>query len=298
MKANIGIIFSSEGPLGGFIQIVVNRFQRHFAAAERLVKTLYLRDHLNDQTGADHEEIPPWACSFFVLFDTPTRSGQAAQDRDQRRTTVTNLIGRQAPLGTRGNGPATLRTKTLRNNGSREMRQQVIGGVDVERTDAKNDQAPPSPLNDLAEGSGDVEQRVPAPRRRFGNGTRRTNVHLTHLNPGFDATNNDPGMRFGHLSGAYGSLSKVAAAITSSLNALVPAPPVPRRNIIDVARDHREINNFLTGTVDESSRQLYCELMRGLAAEGSSLAQSFGSNQSNNNNDNENNENVSLAYSA
>ena len=177
------------------------------------------------------------------------------------------------------------------------MRQQVIGGVDVDRTDATNDRAPPSPLNDLAEGSGDVEQRVPAPRRRFGNGTRRTNVHLTHLNPGFDATNNDPGMRFGHLSGAYGSLSEVAAAITSSLNAPVPAPPVPRRNMIDVFRDHREINNFLEGAVDDSSRELCRTLMRGLVAEGSSLAQSFGINNQSNNDTGDSDENVSIVHS-
>ena len=168
------------------------------------------------------------------------------------------------------------------------MRQQVIGGVDVERTDATNDRAPPSPLNDLAEGSGDVAQRVPAPRRRFTNGTRRTNVHLTS---GFDATNNDPGMRFGHLSGAYGSLSEMAQAITNSLNAPVPAPPVPRRNIIDIARDHSELNNLLEGAGDDSSREIYRTLLRALAAE----AQSFGSNNQSNNDTADSNENASIA---
>ena len=137
-------------------------------------------------------------------------------------------------------------------------------------------------------GSGDVAQRVPAPRRRFTNGTRRTNVHLTS---GFDATNNDPGMRFGHLSGAYGSLSEMAQAITSSLNAPVPAPPVPRRNIIDVFRDHREINNFLEGAVGDSSRELCHTLLRALVTE----AQSFGSNNQSNNDTADSNENASIA---
>ena len=116
------------------------------------------------------------------------------------------------------------------------MRQQVIGGVDVDRTDATNDRAPPSPLNDLAEGSGD-------------------------------------------------------------LNAPVPAPPVPRRNMIDVFRDHREINNFLEGAVDDSSRELCRTLMRGLVAEGSSLAQSFGINNQSNNDTGDSDENVSIAHS-
>ena len=115
------------------------------------------------------------------------------------------------------------------------MRQQIIGGVNVEHTNATNGRAPPSPLNNMAEGSGDIAERVPAPRRRFTNGTRRQNVHLTG---GFDATNNDPVMWFGLLSGAYGSIGGIAQAITNSLNAPVPTPPVTRRNIIDVTRDH------------------------------------------------------------
>ena len=57
--------------MGAFIPIVANRFQRHFAVAERLAKTLYTRDHSSDQTGADHEEILQWVCSFFILFDLP-----------------------------------------------------------------------------------------------------------------------------------------------------------------------------------------------------------------------------------
>ena len=79
--------------MGAFIPIVANRFQRHFAAAERLARTVYMRDHSNDQTGAEHEDVPQWARSFFTLFDGPQRRNQAAQERDQRRQTATSLVG-------------------------------------------------------------------------------------------------------------------------------------------------------------------------------------------------------------
>ena len=82
------------------------------------------------------------------------------------------------PLGTRGDGSATLRTETPRNNGLQTMGQQVIGGVDVEHTDTTNDQAPSSPLKDLAEGIGDVAQSVPTPRQLFKNGTWHTSMSI------------------------------------------------------------------------------------------------------------------------
>jgi len=116
-------------------------------------------------------------------------------------------VGRQAPLGHHGDGPAELRTETSGNNGTRDQRAQVIGNVSVEEQNTMDVETEDSDLatEPLVEGRGDILQRQPAPIRRTNNGTRRRNVHIG-WGGGFNAGSNDPSSRFQHIASGYASL--------------------------------------------------------------------------------------------
>jgi hypothetical protein len=41
---------------------------RHFAVAQGQAKDMFDRSHSTDQTGAAHEDVPPWAHIFFDIL--------------------------------------------------------------------------------------------------------------------------------------------------------------------------------------------------------------------------------------
>ena len=138
MIQNVDVFFRADGPLGSFHPVSVSVLMRHFSRAQNLARTFFDRDHSNEQSGASHEEIPEWVQQFFRVFEAQqnqlTRSAQDAAVREERRSVVASLVGRQAPLGFhRSNvGPIQLRTETSRNNDIPVLRRQVVGNVDAE----------------------------------------------------------------------------------------------------------------------------------------------------------------------
>ncbi len=123
---------------------------------------------------------------FEAQQNVPSVSAQAAETRNERRSVVSGLTGRQAPLGNHhGHGPAQLRSETSTNSGARRMRQMYAGDVETEVVgdDAMNDQ-----MDDiLVEGINDTANERPACRRHTTNGTRQRNAHMD-----FSAGRNDP----------------------------------------------------------------------------------------------------------
>ncbi len=115
-QENVDAIFQSDEPLGMFSRVSHLVLARHFSMASSQAKEIYDHLHSNDQTGAAHEDVPPWAQQFFRLFEAQqnllSASAQAAETRNERRSVVTGLIGRQAPLGNHQNQrPVQLCTK-------------------------------------------------------------------------------------------------------------------------------------------------------------------------------------------
>ncbi len=87
-QQNIDAIFQSDGPLGMFNAISPSVLARHFSTASNQAKEIYDYHHLNNQSGANHEDVPPWVQQFFRLFE-PSR-------------TCLLLPPRQLSLGARG----------------------------------------------------------------------------------------------------------------------------------------------------------------------------------------------------
>ena len=142
VTANIGAFFDPNGPLGRYTQVNVDTLMRHIRTAQEVARSIYTRDHSNDRTGADHEDVPNWARLFFGLFDQQnqaSRNVQAVAARVQRRAVSSSLTGRQATLGQQDTSrPAELRHETSTNDGPRAMRQRVIGNVREEREQQRN----------------------------------------------------------------------------------------------------------------------------------------------------------------
>ncbi len=110
---------------------------QYFSAALNQAKELYNRHHSNDQSGATHKDVLPWAQQFFSLFEAqqnmPSASAQASESRSKRHSVVSGLMGQQAPLSNhQGQHPAQLCTKMLRNFGTGRLRQMHMGDVNVE----------------------------------------------------------------------------------------------------------------------------------------------------------------------
>ena len=61
---NINAFFQEDGPLGGFMPVASVIFQWYFSAVQRLARSMYNRDHSNDQSGSSHEDIPNCADCF------------------------------------------------------------------------------------------------------------------------------------------------------------------------------------------------------------------------------------------
>ncbi len=169
----------------------------------------------------------------------PSASAQAAETRSERRSVVSGLTGRQAPLGNHpaGQRPVQLRTETSRNAGSARMRQMHIGDVNVEvlGDDAMNARLDEEFL--LVEGVDDTVDERPARRRRTQNGVRRRNANID-----FGAGRNDPAARFQHVTRAFSSLDSLTNAVAQSFSAPSVAPP---RSLIDAAIDFERASDML-----------------------------------------------------
>lgn len=260
---NVDAFFQADGPLGVFNQVSPLVLLRHFSAAQNQARALFDRRHSNDQSGADNEDIPPWAQQFFRVFESqqnlPSASAQAAAIRSERRSVVSSLTGRQAPLGnSHGQGPVQLRTETSRNAGSAGMRQMSVGDYNVEVVgdDAMNDRIDEDSL--LVEGVDDTADVRPARRRRTNSGVRRRNANID-----FGAGRNDPAARFHHVTQAFASLDALTHAVAQSFSA------APTRSLIDVAIDFdratemliraRERNDTVGIAFYEAIRQQYVD---------------------------------------
>ncbi len=178
---NIDVIFQADGPLGMYNRVSPLVLARHFSTASNQARELYDRHHLNDQSGAAHEDVPPWAQQLFRLFEAqqnmPSATAQAAETRSERRSVVSGLTGRQAPLGNHHPAgqerPVQLWTETSRNAGSARMRQMHIGDINVEvlGNDTMNDRVDEEFL--LVGGVDNTVDKSPACRHRTHNGVRR-----------------------------------------------------------------------------------------------------------------------------
>ncbi len=178
---NNDAIFQSHGLLGMFNQVSLLVLLRHFALASNEARELYDQQHSNDQSGAANEYVPPWVQSFSCLFEAqqnvPSASAQAAEIRNERRSVVSGLTGRQALLGNHhSHGPAQLRSETLTNIGARWMRQISVRDVDFEvmGDDAMRNQMD----NLLVEGFNDTTNEFPACCHCTNDSACRQNAHM------------------------------------------------------------------------------------------------------------------------
>ena len=263
---NVDAFFQADGPLGVFNRVSPLVLLQHFSVAQNQARALFDCRHSNDKSGADHEDIPPWAQQFFRFFESqqnlPSASAQSAEIRSERRSVVSSLTGRQAPLGnSHGQGPVQLRTETSRNAGLGRMRQMSVGDYNVEvvGNDAMNDRNDEDSL--LVEGVDDTADVRPARRRRTNDGVRRQNANID-----FGARRNDPAARFHHVTQAFASLDALTHAVAQSFSA--PSQE-PTRSLIDVAIDFdratemliraRERNDSVGIAFYEAIRQQYVD---------------------------------------
>jgi hypothetical protein len=176
-QENIDAIFQSNAPLRMFNQISPLVLARHFSKALNQAKELYDRHHSNDQSGAAHEDVPPWAQQFFCLFEAqqnmPSASAQTSESRSKRRSVVSGLTRRQAPLGNhQGQRPVQLCTETSRNIGTVRQRQMHMGDFNMEvlGDDTMNERMDEEFL--LVEGLDDTVDEHPARQHQTNNGVR------------------------------------------------------------------------------------------------------------------------------
>ena len=119
-----------------------------------------------------------WWFRLFCEDETNETAAAAARRVSAERASIAaSIVGRQAPVGQRGNSPANLRHASSANRGSPANRQQVIGNVNVESVGV--------------EGDGDEVLLSPPPRGRR-NGTQHRNGII-----GSDVSSlSDPSSRF------------------------------------------------------------------------------------------------------
>jgi hypothetical protein len=67
-QENTPVLFQADGPLGMFKVVSPLVLLRHFAVAQGQAKDMFDRSHSTDQTGAAHEDVPPWAHIFFDIL--------------------------------------------------------------------------------------------------------------------------------------------------------------------------------------------------------------------------------------
>jgi hypothetical protein len=265
-QENIEAIFQTGGPLGMFKVVTAPVLARHFGNAQSHAKEFFDRYHSADQSGASHEDVPPWVQHFFRMFETlqniTSASSQAAATRNERRSVVAGVMGRQATLGSHpGNRTVPIRTETARNAGTPRQRQMHMGNFNVEvlGDETMNERL----LEDefLVEGLDDVMEERPARRRRYNSGVRRRNANID-----FGPGRNDPAARFQHVTSAFSLLDALTNAVAQSFSA--PAAVAPR-TLMDVAMDFdratemlfraRERNDTIAVNFYEALRQDYID---------------------------------------
>ena len=261
---NTDAFFQADGPLGMFNQVSPLVLLRHFSTASNQARALFDRSHSNDQSGTAHEDIPPWAQLFFRLFESlqnmPSASAaaQAAEIRSERRSVVSSLMGRQAPLGISGAQarPVQLRTETSRNAGTGRMRQMFVGDVNMEVVGDNEMQERMNEDSLLVEGANDAANERPARRRRTTSGVRRRNANID-----FGAGRNDPAARFHHVTQAFASLDALTNAVAQSFSAPLQAPP---RSLIDMVTDFDRATEMLARATerDDSVAIAFYEAIR------------------------------------
>ena len=229
LRNNIDAIFRDDGPLGGFNSVRPQRLLKYLKQAETCAKLHYSRDHSNDETGENQEDVPAWTELFFQLFDASSNQEaprvRAARLRREQRAVSRSLIGASAPLGYDEEGPAPLREETSPNDAPPQRRQRTLDSVTVEG------------VNDIGHW-----QEAPV---RGGNYTSRRNVHRGD----FASTNNDPSTRFTDIRASYTALRECTIMLNESLNA-APAPPA--RSRMDIVREHAETERYLREAAPES----------------------------------------------
>ena len=256
--ANLDRFFRpNEGPLSYFAPASYQVVQRHVSHAQALAKVYYTRDHSNDQSGANQEDVPEWAQAFYRLFEDSQITNSEAT-RNERRQVVTSLTGRQAPLGYRGDGPAELRTETSRNEGAVGLQARIVGNVSVEEI----------PVSNVGneEGVNDTENRRRAPIRVTNNGPRRRNVHIGG-GSSFGAGTNDPSSRFENIRNAYASLDRLTSAVATSFE-----QQQPQRRMIDIVREYSETLKLRNDSSCDEDRDFYQSALTVLKSEMNALS--------------------------
>ena len=243
ITANIHSLFRGDGALRGFRQLSVPILMRRLREAQLFTRRIYDGDHSNDQTGASHEEIPPWVRAWFQFFEAQqnqeTNHARASRARSERASTVASVVGRQGPLGvSAGNQPVEVRTETSRNEGAPDMREQVLGDHETER------------VNVSVEGRDDAGRRTSANNRR-NNGSRRRNIHTTGS---VAAGDNNPSARFESIRNGYDSLNRLTDAISHSF---VAPQQQQAPSIIEIVRNYAEITTLLENVTSPGQEQFY-----------------------------------------
>ena len=244
VTANIDSLYRGDGAMCAFRPISVAIFMRKLREAQLFARRIFDGDHSNDQTGANHEEVPSWVRAWFQFFEAQqnqeTNHARASRARVERASTVASLVGRQAPLGvTAGSQPAQVRNETARNEGPPDMREQTLGDHETER------------VNVSVEGRDDAGRRTSANRGRV-NGSRRRNVHTAS----FSAGDNNPSARFENIRNGYDSLNRLTDAISHSF-----VTPQQRQqqtpSVIEIVRNYAEISSLLANAATPDQEQFY-----------------------------------------
>jgi len=259
---NIDVLFDAGGPLENYQPISAKVLIRHFRIAQTLARSHYDRDHSNDPTGAEQENIPRWAREFFRFFEATRNASnptaQAARAREEHNSVAASIVGRQAPLGARAGGaPVQLLRETARGRGPSSLRQQVVGQVNAERVADEE-------VEVAIEGRNDSVRRTAAPRRTSG--VRRRNVHVRN----FAAGESDPSSRFASIQEGYSSLNRLTDAIAHSFvapHARATNEEAPRRTLVQIAREITEVSGMLTGADNDMARHGLRRILDGLNQE-------------------------------
>jgi len=78
--------------LSAFDAASIQVVQRQASVAQSLAKVYYARDHSNDQSGSDQEDVLEWARAYYRLFEELQNANSEAT-RAERRQVVASLAG-------------------------------------------------------------------------------------------------------------------------------------------------------------------------------------------------------------
>jgi hypothetical protein len=238
-RDNIDAIFRADGPLGRFTPLTHQVLLRHFNAAEAAAKEMDNHHHSNDPTGSNQEDVPDWASHFFRLFEAvksqTLTNNRTVAARAQRAQIGASLVGRQAPLGYEGMGPANLRSETSSNKGVPELSQRTVGTGHAARVGIRHGSS-------LIEGMDDTRSVHQAPRNLNQNGTIHRNVHI----PGFNSTINDPFGCYSDVRQGFASLNAMSDGLAQFFQRL------EQRQVRDILRDYNKASRMLQDAVNQN----------------------------------------------